>query len=84
MAEDMPIFVLCLLRKPGSVQSLQTFGKYHLPKYGWNVNGTQFFGSFQRKISDGNGTPKNGSPHSVFPDEISQSEIRVPFLQSHL
>ena len=40
-------------------------------KYGLKVKKkTRLFGSFQRKIS-------------VFPDEMFQTKVRVPFLQSH-
>ena len=51
---------------------------FHLPKNtgnsGWDVSGTRLFGSFHWKFSGLNG---KGSP--VFPVEISQWKICVPF-----
>ena len=55
---------------------------YHLQedseKYGWKVNGTLLFGSFQCKVSESSGTPEQGSP-LFFPNGMFQTEIRVPF-----
>ena len=59
---------------------------YHLPKFsrksGWKVNGIRLFGSFYRKISGSNKTSEKVV--LFFPDGIFQTEIRVPYLQSHL
>ena len=58
---------------------------YHLRRFsgqsGWKVNETQLFASFQRKIYGSNGTPEKVV---LFFRTEYQSEIRVPFLQSHL
>ena len=65
---------------------LKTMVVYHLQtvsgKYGWKVNGTRLFGSFQRKLSGSNGTSEKVVP--FFPNGMFQPEIRVPFVQSHL
>ena len=65
---------------------LKTMVIYHLQtvsgKSGQKVNGTRLFGSFQWKLSGSNGTSEKVVP--FFPDGMFQTEIRVPFLQSHL
>ena len=77
----MPILVLCLLGKPGSIQSLlsftQIFRKNRLESK-WNTT----FWVVQQKISGNNGTSEKVV--LVFLYGICQMEIRVPFLQSHL